>query len=97
MSASYLLGKILWAIFTIFFVICLNFFLFRVLPGDPVRAGMRDPRLTQEAQQAIRERFGLDKPVINCFESLNPIETGSCMINPMETQFFIYVGNLLTG
>ncbi len=97
MSASYLLGKILWAIFTIFFVICLNFFLFRVLPGDPVRAGMRDPRLTQEAQQAIRERFGLDKPVINCFESLNPIEMGSCAINPMETQFFIYVGNLLTG
>ncbi len=97
MRTSYLLEKLIWAVFTIFFVICLNFFLFRVLPGDPVRAGMRDPRLTQEAQAAIRVRFGLDKPVINCFESLNPIKTGDCAINPMETQFFIYVRNLLTG
>jgi peptide/nickel transport system permease protein len=97
MRTSYLLEKLVWAVFTIFFVICLNFFLFRVLPGDPVRAGMRDPRLTQEAQAAIRVRFGLDKPVINCFESLNPIKTGNCAINPMETQFFIYVRNLLTG
>jgi peptide/nickel transport system permease protein len=97
MRTSYLLEKLVWAVFTIFFVICLNFFLFRVLPGDPVRAGMRDPRLTQEAQAAIRVRFGLDKPVINCFEPLNPIKTGDCAINPMETQFFIYVRNLLTG
>lgn len=97
MQSRYVLLKLAWAIFTIFFVICLNFFLFRVLPGDPARAGLRDPRLTQEAQQAIRERFGLDKPVINCFESLNPVKTGSCFINPLETQFVIYVRNLLTG
>ncbi|MCB0046777.1 MAG: ABC transporter permease [Caldilineaceae bacterium] len=97
MRASYLLGKLAWALFTILFVICLNFFLFRVLPGDPVRSGVRDPRLTQEAQQAIRERFGLDKPVINCFESLNPVKSGPCLINPFETQFFLYVRNLLTG
>ena len=55
-------------VLTVLFVIVLNFFLFRVLPGDPARAGMRDPRLTPEAQEAIRVRFGLDKPVINCFE-----------------------------
>ena len=95
MRGSYLLGKLVWALFTIFFVICLNFFLFRVLPGDPARSGIRDPRLTQQAQEAIRVRFGLDKPVINCFESLNPVKTGSCAVNPMETQFFIYVRNLL--
>ncbi|MBE7528907.1 MAG: ABC transporter permease [Chloroflexi bacterium] len=82
---------------TILFVITLNFFLFRVLPGDPARAGVRDPRLTREAVEAIRVRFGLDKPVINCFQSLNPMETGDCFINPLDTQFFIYVGNLLQG
>ncbi|MCB9151113.1 MAG: ABC transporter permease [Caldilineaceae bacterium] len=91
------LKKIGWAIFTVLFVIVLNFFLFRILPGDPARAGIRDPRLTQEAQQQIRERFGLDKPVINCFESLNPPRLGSCAINPLQTQFFVYIKNLLSG
>ena len=95
--SSYLLGKGAWALFTILFVIVLNFFLFRILPGDPARAGMRDPRLTVEAQQAIRERFGLDKPVINCFQSLNPPELGDCAVNPLDTQFFIYAGNLVRG
>jgi peptide/nickel transport system permease protein len=91
------LRKIAWSLFTILFVIVLNFFLFRVLPGDPARAGVRDPRLKREAIEALRVRFGLDKPVINCFESLNPIEFGSCNVNPLDTQFFIYVKNLLTG
>ena len=47
--------------------------------------------------EAIRVRFGLDKPVINCFQSLNPVELGDCAVNPFDTQFFIYVGNLLRG
>jgi peptide/nickel transport system permease protein len=92
-----LLQKLGWSVFTIAFVIVLNFFLFRVLPGDPARAGVRDPRLTREAQEAIRVRFGLDRPLVNCFESLNPLRLGPCAINPFETQFFIYIGNLLRG
>ncbi len=94
---KYLLSKVLWASLSIIFVMVLNFFLFRVLPGDPARAGVKDPRLTAEAQNAIRIRFGLDKPVINCFESINPLKLGSCLVNPLETQFFIYVRNLLQG
>ena len=93
----YLLNKIGWSAFTILFVVILNFFLFRVLPGDPVRSGMRDPRLKKEAQEALRIRFGLDKPVINCFETLNPIKAGDCGINPFDTQFFIYLRNLTQG
>jgi peptide/nickel transport system permease protein len=92
-----ILKKIGWSIFTILFVIVLNFFLFRVLPGDPARAGIRDPRLKKEAIEMLRVRFGLDKPVINCFESLNPIKVGSCTVNPLDTQFFIYVRNLFQG
>ena len=88
-NSRYLLRKIGWAFLTIIFVITLNFFLFRILPGDPARAGIRDPRLTKEAVEAIRVRFGIDKPVINCFQSLNPIEFGSCAINPFDTQYFI--------
>jgi peptide/nickel transport system permease protein len=94
---QYLVKKVAWSIFTILFVLVLNFLLFRVLPGDPARAGVRDPRMKQEAIEAIRIRFGLDKPVINCFESLNPIKVGSCAVNPLDTQFFIYVRNLLQG
>ncbi len=93
----YFLKKLLWAAFTVLFVIVLNFFLFRVLPGDPARAGLRDPRLTKQAVEAIRVRYGLDKPVINCFQSLNPLVRGDCGVNPLQTQFFIYVGNLLRG
>jgi peptide/nickel transport system permease protein len=93
----YLLNRAKWALISIGFVIILNFFLFRVLPGDPSRAGVRDPRLTAQAQQALRQRFGLDKPVINCFETLNPLKLGSCLENPLNTQFFIYVANLLRG
>jgi len=93
----FLLKKIGWSILTIIFVIILNFFLFRVLPGDPARAGVHDPRLDRETIEALRVRYGLDKPVINCFESLNPIKLGSCWINPADTQFFIYVRNLLLG
>jgi len=82
---------------TIVFVLVLNFFLFRVLPGDPARAGVHDPRLKKASIEAIRVRFGLDKPVINCFESLNPIKVGSCNVNPLDTQLFIYIKNLVTG
>jgi len=93
----YLLKKIGWSSFTILFVLLLNFFLFRVLPGDPARAGIHDPRLKKDAIEALRVRFGLDKPVINCFETLNPIKVGDCGVNPLDTQFFIYLRNLTQG
>ena len=93
----YLLKKIGWSVFTILFVLVLNFFLFRVLPGDPARAGVHDPRLKKEAIEALRVRYGLDKPVINCFTSLNPIEFGDCAVNPLDTQFLIYLRNLTQG
>lgn len=93
----FLLKKIGWSVFTIIFVLILNFFLFRILPGDPARALTKDPRMKAEAREALRIRFGLDKPVINCFESLTPIKIGSCSVNPLDTQFFIYIGNLFQG
>jgi len=93
----FLLRKVGGALFTVGLVLVLNFFLFRILPGDPARAGLRDPRLTLESQAAIRARFGLDKPVINGIERVNPLRLGSFTANPLNTQFFIYVGNLLRG
>lgn len=89
--------KAVWSLFTIIFVIVLNFFLFRVLPGDPVRAGLKDPRLTPETVEALRVRFGLDKPIINCVKTINPLVIGDCEVNPLDTQFAIYVKNLFRG
>jgi peptide/nickel transport system permease protein len=82
---DYTLRRLGWALFTICFVVTLNFFLFRVLPGDPARS-VRDPRMTREQQDAIRARFGLDKPLV--------INTQG---NPFDSQFFRYFGNLLRG
>ena len=98
MQAGRLLLRKAWsALLTIGFVLVLNFFLFRVLPGDPARAGIKDPRMTRAAQAAIHARFGLDKPVLNCLASLNPLRRGPCLVSPLQTQFFIYVNNLLHG
>ncbi len=61
---DYLLRKFGLSLVTILFVVVINFVLFRVLPGDPVRAVIgRNVRISAEAQQALRVQFGLDKPV----------------------------------
>lgn len=61
---DYLFRKLVLAIVTLCVVVTIDFFLFRVLPGDPVRAVIgRNVRITAETQAALREQFGLDKPV----------------------------------
>lgn len=47
---------VLWAVATILF------FIFRLMPGNPLVAYI-DPTFTQEQQQALLERFGLDRPL----------------------------------
>jgi peptide/nickel transport system permease protein len=84
-SADFVLRRVGLALLTICFVAVLNFFLFRVLPGDPARV-IRDPRMTREAQEAIQRRFGLDKPLL----------VGDAG-NPFDSQFFRYLGNLAQG
>ncbi len=84
---GYALRKVGWAVLTLFVVITFNFLLFRVLPGDPAKSGLRDPRLNPAAVEALRERFGLDKPVF-----LN-LDEG----NPLDTQFTAYLAALTRG
>ncbi|MEW6567874.1 MAG: ABC transporter permease [Chloroflexota bacterium] len=84
---DYLIRKTAWSLLTIVFVLVLNFFLFRILPGDPTTAIAKDPRLTAEARQALQARFGLDRPIFL------DIRSG----NPFDTQFFRYISRLLQG
>lgn len=97
MSAREILRRVLGALGTILFVLVLNFFLFRVLPGDPARAGIQDPRMTEATVALVRERFGLDLPVFNGIQSLHPLRLGSLWVDPARTQFAIYLGNLARG
>lgn len=97
MSLTYLARRVGEALLTIFVVLVLNFFLFRILPGDPARAGVQDPRMSAEAVESIRARFGLDQPVVNGIQSLQPLELGAWTTNPFETQFGLYLRNLAIG
>ena len=62
MRSGYLGRRILQAIATIVAIVLLNFVLFRMMPGSPDRMS-RNPNASPEAEAAIRERFGLDKPL----------------------------------
>jgi peptide/nickel transport system permease protein len=80
----YFTKKIIWVFITLVAAVVLNFFLPRLMPGDPVGAimsriaqGITDQRLLRERYEAYMRVFGLDKP--------------------MHEQFFIYIGNLFKG
>jgi peptide/nickel transport system permease protein len=60
---NYILRKVIFAIGTLAAVVVFNFFLFRILPGDPVKLLIHSPRMTREAQERIQVTFGLDKPI----------------------------------
>jgi peptide/nickel transport system permease protein len=60
MSFRFVTGKVLAALATLAFVICFNFFLFRVVEGDPVANLFRGKNLTLEQRLEIRREFGLD-------------------------------------
>jgi peptide/nickel transport system permease protein len=47
-------------------VLVLNFFLFRVMPGDPLTS-IVDPRFSPEAKQQLAAQWGLDKPLAEQF------------------------------
>jgi peptide/nickel transport system permease protein len=91
--SDYLIRKVFFALATLVVVIIFNFFLFRILPGDPVKAIVRSPRLTSEAREKLRVDFGLDKPVLFDAERLKEGD----VIGAFDTQFTAYVRALLHG
>ena len=74
----------LWYVLTLIIALALNFFLPRMMPGDPVAAlasdevaNMTEKSAIEKVYQDYRERFGLDKS--------------------MPEQFVTYLGNLFQG
>ena len=89
----YLAGKILGAIASLFFVLVVNFFLFRVLPGDPARTLGRG-RFSSAAQLAeFRHTYGLDESLPRQFVTfLHNTFTGQLGIS---LRYRVPVGDLI--
>jgi peptide/nickel transport system permease protein len=62
-GSRYLGRKLGQAIVTIFAIVILNFILFRMMPGSPERL-LHNPHLGQEQLDALKARWGLDRPLI---------------------------------
>lgn len=91
MNKVYLIKKILYAFVTLFAVVIINYFLFRVMPGDPVAMLVRNPSVSPETVRNIREMFGLDQPwYIQFFIYLKNLFTGNMGIS------FIYKKEVVT-
>lgn len=63
----FVLRKVVAAALTIAVIVCANFFIFRMAPGDPVRMMFRDPRVSAESLELMKQKFGLDKPLSGQF------------------------------
>jgi len=64
---EYVGKRFLQGIVTIMMAITLNFVLFRIMPGDPTRAVVGDPRIPTETRLALIRKFGLDRPILEQF------------------------------
>jgi peptide/nickel transport system permease protein len=63
MFAQYLVKKILIALITLWIVITLNFFIFRVLYGGDPTQTIIDPRFKDETRQALMQMWGIKEPL----------------------------------
>lgn len=63
MASQFVGRRLAQAGLTILFIIFLNFVLFRLMPGSPERGISRNPNISLETKAALRERWGLNKPV----------------------------------
>lgn len=67
MTAGLAARKLLAALATLGFVVCFNFFLFRVVNPDPVAKLFRGRNLTLEQREELRREFGLDGSLLEQF------------------------------
>jgi peptide/nickel transport system permease protein len=89
----YLGAKLLGALGSLLFVLVVNFFLFRVLPGDPARTLGRGRFKTAEQLAEFRHTYGLDQPLPQQFLTfLHNTATGQLGIS---LRYRVPVGDLI--
>jgi peptide/nickel transport system permease protein len=64
---EYIGRRALQGITTVLLAIVLNFIIFRIMPGDPTRVFVGDPRVETETRLALIEKFGLERPLLEQF------------------------------
>src|SRR5437588_8859174 len=68
-TARYVAGKIAASLASLAFVAVFNFFLFRVLPGDPAKILTRNHAVPPERIAELRRELGLDEPLLGQFRT----------------------------
>ena len=84
---TYLLRRILWMIPVLLLVALITFVMMHQAPGGPWDRDLSRRQVDAATQEALNKKFGLDKPLF-----IN-LEGG----NPLDSQFFTYVGNAIQG
>ncbi|MFJ6699301.1 ABC transporter permease [Streptomyces sp. NPDC091272] len=86
-------GKLGGAAVSLFAVLVTSFFLFRIIPGDPVRKMTHGRQVTEEQLAALRRQFGLDQPMWQQFTDY----CGKALSGDLGTsyQFHAPVGELV--
>lgn len=89
----YVAGKLGGAAVSLFAVLVTSFFLFRIIPGDPVRTMTHGRQVSADQLASLRRQFGLDLPVWQQFtEYCAKALTGDLGIS---YQFHAPVGELI--
>jgi peptide/nickel transport system permease protein len=65
MSRSFVAHRIGLAALSLFIIATLNFWMFRILPGDPVAMIAREGALSESTAASLRAEFGLDKSLFH--------------------------------
>lgn len=84
---GYIVRRLIYMIPTLFFVALITFVLMHAAPGGPWDRDLSARQVDAKTQALLNERFGLTKPLF--FNT----EGG----NPLDSQFFNYVGGLVQG
>ena len=62
--------RLAYAVLTLFLITTATFFLVAGAPGDPIAAKVG--QMPEQAQQIIREKYGLDQPVVKRYTYEEP-------------------------
>jgi oligopeptide transport system permease protein len=84
---TYIVRRLLWLVPVIFFVSLITFTLMHKAPGGPWDRDLEARQVDARTQEILNQRFGLDKPLFFNFQGGNPL----------NSQFFSYLWDLLHG
>ncbi len=90
--------KVFNSFITLVMVVVMNFFLFRVIPGDPLMNLRNNTRVSDEYKEQFIHDFGLDQPIyvqfLKYIENVFTLNFGNAISEPLTPAMDIILGNL---